>query len=313
MLSHYSRLKNVDFYQVDNSSSIFFAYRPKRVFDTHCISIIGRSESVKVSPSGNKIAYSSFDLNEVIIFDYVVDYEGIQIQRNMRFGTGLNSPHGLAWINEHTIVVANRDGPAVVFNVSDNACNYIIDIKEMSKSNDVTVSVSPQNIRLYFCKTNNRIDYCDLNNNWNASFCGSLNTLVDLQVPDGIALSPSGKILAITSALDNRIVIYNIENQTHHTLGNTDRPHSVCFVTDELILTTGGNDPCVVCWNMSDNHLACKLRILNKRQFSLRYNDTEGGVKGICSCPRNRIIFLTCPNAPFLAVDARIFYTLIGS
>lgn len=313
MLSHYSRLKTIDFYQVDEGSSIFFVHSPKRVFDTHCISLIGRSESVKASPSGQKLAYSSFDLNEVIIFDYIVDYNGIRIQRNIRFGTGLKSPHGLAWIDEHTIVVANRGGPAVVFNISDSTCNYIRSIEEMSKSNDVTVSVGPQNVKLYFCKTNNKIDYCDLNDDWSVSVHGSLAALSDLQVPDGIALSPSGKILAITSALDDRIVIYDIKKQTHHTIGNTDRPHSVCFLTEDLILTTGGNDHSVVCWSTANNHLIYKFRILNKQQFSLRYSDTEGGVKGICSCPRNRIIFLTCPNAPFLAVDARMLYILNGS
>ena len=305
MLNQHINLKNISYAAAsDEKSSVFFKQNIRRIIDSFCVSSIGRSEGVHVSPNAKKVAYSSFDMNKIIVFDFVMsDYGEIIVEKCETYGSNLNSPHDFAWIDDETIVVANREGPAVILGISENN-GTLRTMEEMSNSNSVAV-LKGGGIRLFFCRTNHRLDYCDIDKGLNTMSSGTLMPAADLKVPDGVAISPLGKKLVVTSALDDRIVILNLEDGNFFNLGRTDRPHGVSFNTENLILSTGGGDPFITCWDVRTRSVRFKLKALNEEQYALKYSETEGGVKGVCFCPKLKMIFATCPNAPFLVFNAK--------
>ena len=306
MLKHLVSLKKVTYTKFDEKSSVLFERNAKRIIDSFCVSSIGRSEGVHVSPNAKKIAYSSFDLNKIIVFDFALTSErDIEIEKCVNYGDNLNSPHDFAWIDDKTIIVANREGPAVIFSVTDGNFYALRTIKEMSNSNSVVAILKDKTIRLFFCRTSHRLDYCELDEGLNTISSGTLMTAADLKVPDGVAASPLGNKLAITSALDDRVVILNLDDGNFFTLGNAKRPHGVSFLTENLVLSTGGGDPFITCWDVKNHSMRFKLKALNEEQYALRYSEAEGGVKGVCFCPKLKMLFATCPNAPFLVFDAK--------
>lgn len=306
MLKH-NLLKRIAYGSCDKGSSVFFDAKKHRVIDSVCVSEIGRSEAVHVSPNLKKIAYSSFDLNRILIFDFNYDGIGLSILRFAFAGFDLKSPHDFAWIDDKFLVVANRHGPAMIVSApdGDSQSETVAVIEEMSDSNSVSLVRKDGLLRLFFCRTNNCVDYCDLDGSWNVR---SLGTQIDakfLNVPDGVATSPSGSKIVVTSALDDRIVICDLRNEDIFDLGKTKRPHSVDFLTEDLILSTGGSDPFVTCWSVASLSKKFRFRALRSDQYALRHSDTEGGVKGVCCSLGLGLVFLTCPNAPFLAFDSK--------
>ncbi len=83
---------------------------------------LGRTEDVKFSPSNRRLAVAAFGKNKITVFEI-----SIATSRNSKSitltgateisSTCLNSPHGLDFIDDERIIVANRDGQACIFEV----------------------------------------------------------------------------------------------------------------------------------------------------------------------------------------------------
>jgi len=241
-------------------------------------------------------------MNKIVVFDIDAGKNGVVVERCHFLGLHLESPHDFTWIDNDSIAVANRDGPAVIFSISSERAKVVV---EMSNTNSVTSFRRGRLTRLVFCRTNNSLDYCDIDNEWELISKGSLCRTSLFKVPDGVAISPSGSFLAVTSALSNEIFLCDPDGEFQPIkIGSSERPHGVCFLSDDLILSTGGGDPFLYCWGV-DGSFKFKFKALSKEQYALRGSDIEGGIKGICFCPSLQLLFLTCPNAPFLMYDAK--------
>ena len=295
-------LDAVNFLTESSEANCLFEKCNFRVIDSICVSKIGRCEAVHVSPDSNKVAYASFDMNKIVVFDINAGENGVVVERCCFLGPHLKSPHDFTWIDDDSIAVANRNGPAVIFSVSNDERAKVV--FEMSETNSVTSFRRGDLTRLVFCRTDNSLECCDINNEWELVSKGELCRAGSFKVPDGVAISPSGRFLAVTSALSNEIFLCDPDGEVQPIkIGSSERPHGVCFLSDDLILSTGGGDPFLYCWGV-DGSFKFKFKALSKEQYSLRGSDIEGGVKGICFCPSLQLLFLTCPNAPFLIYDA---------
>jgi WD40 repeat protein len=275
-----------------------------RIIDSFCVSKIGRVEAVKTSPDGKKLAYASFDLNQIIIFNFKFIERSIIIDDCVFLECDLCDPHDLAWIDNSTIVVANRSGPAVIFEVPQNSkkISPIIKIEDemANKTNAVTVCHTKKGFNLFFCSVFNYVS-CFF---FNEDFIMQDKKIFfnkDLKVPDGIAIDNSKSKIAITSALNNKIIVCDLKNPDENFVElNSERPHGVDFIGDNILISTGGGDPYLNFWKI-DKKTKFKVLALSKKQFKLRGSDLEGGIKGLNFCNNSKIIFATCPNAPFLA------------
>src|SRR6185312_8172656 len=90
---------------------------PQCVFDT--IVSLGRTEDIKFSPGNRRLAIAGFHKNKIAVFELSLvssSQKEITVTDTTEFSsTALNSPHGLDFIDERTIIVANRDGDVCIF------------------------------------------------------------------------------------------------------------------------------------------------------------------------------------------------------
>lgn len=283
----------------------FFEENIKRVIDSFCVSKIGRVESVKLSPNLKKIAYASFDLNKIIIFDIKIIKKNIYFEEVVFVDCDFfNEPHDFSWIDNKTIIVANRSGAAILFDVPKKSQNIKpkLIIHEAEKSNAVCFIKEDSKIKLFFCNVYHEIIQVDIDEKLEKIF-KKIKLKNDLKVPDGLAINLSKNQIAIANALKNNIIIYDINKHDSFELHGSQRPHGLSFVLDRFLLSSGGGDQFINVWDLEQKKIIFKIKALEKNQYLLRGNDFEGGIKGIFYSSELNLLFLTCPNAPFLIFD----------
>ena len=81
---------------------------------------LGRTEDVKFSPSNCRLAVACFEKNQIAIFDICIS--GAPYERKITLTDAaeisspyLKCPHGIDFLDEERIIVANREGDATIF------------------------------------------------------------------------------------------------------------------------------------------------------------------------------------------------------
>src|SRR5688572_14623338 len=93
---------------------------PAHVRDT--LEVLGRTEDVRFSPDNRRLAVLGFHKNVIAVFDIDIatspDGKVIRLTNVAEISSPhLNSPHGLDFIDNETVVVANRDGKVCVMSL----------------------------------------------------------------------------------------------------------------------------------------------------------------------------------------------------
>ena len=84
------------------------------------IASLGRTEDVKFSPSNRRLAVVGHWTHRIAVFDVAIDPsrnpKSVAITNVTEIASSdLKSPHGLDFIDDNTIIVANRGGEACIF------------------------------------------------------------------------------------------------------------------------------------------------------------------------------------------------------
>lgn len=87
---------------------------------------LGRTEDVKFSPSYRQFAVAGFSENKVVLFDISITSTSsgkkLELLRaNEIFSPSFNLPHGLDFIDDRSLIVANRNGMACILRLPDLA------------------------------------------------------------------------------------------------------------------------------------------------------------------------------------------------
>ena len=82
---------------------------------TSVLAELGRTEDVMFSPSGQRLAVAGFHVNRIAIFDIEINSSAndniVTLTDVVEIDAPtLNEPHGLCFLDEQTLVVANRHG-----------------------------------------------------------------------------------------------------------------------------------------------------------------------------------------------------------
>ena len=94
---------------------------PKHV--RNVIAALGRTEDVKFSPNNRRLAVAGFVKNKIAVFDIHIavsqDGKSITLTDVAEISsTHFNCPHGLDFIDDETMIVANRKGSVCIFGAS---------------------------------------------------------------------------------------------------------------------------------------------------------------------------------------------------
>jgi hypothetical protein len=269
---------------------------------------LGRTEDVRFSPNKRRLAVVGFAANKIAVFDIRTKTSRGKPEINLPTAIELLSPdlalpHGLDFIDDDRIIVANRSGRATIFELPaaggavahQLSPSAIIFGELLSTPGSIAVAqVSSDRCRILICNNSTHTvteHGADLNGKCSGD--GTILLRKWLGVPDGISLSSSGRI-AISNHDTHEVFVYEPGRQLdeHSDPDGIMRgifyPHGVRFTRDDaFLLVADAGAPYVRVYASEGGFRGVRsprfsLRVLSDEDFLLgRHNPQEGGPKGI--------------------------------
>ena len=278
------------------------------------IADLGRTEDVQFSPSNRRLAVAAFHRNRIAVFDVAISRADgkpqvalngvVEIAAEM-----LKGPHGLCFLDEETLVVANRQGSVEV--VSLPAAGATTDPRAsrrrtvlggaagriVTPGSVAAMALDHDTIELLVCNnyvhtvTRHVLDR-------RADFAAIVDETIlqrGLAIPDGICVSPDRRWLAISNHATHSVLLYDRsralgpDREPDGVLRNVLCPHGVRFTSDqEFILVADAAARYVNVYKKNGQTWAGRrepLRLfeaVTPESFARgRHNPQEGGPKGI--------------------------------
>jgi len=216
---------------------------------------LGRTEDVKFSPSSTHIAVACFAKNSIAIFGVNLSRTALIINLTSAveiFSSHIKSPHGVDFIDDNRIIVANRDGDVTVFHIPEQNGSYTLHPVGIVPSDGLVYSPGSLSV----CNKNGDIFDVLICSNYgnkvtkhtiqlaNGVECINRKLLLNkrLEFPDGISII-TGQWMAVSDHGSRDVLLYDAaEFLNEHSdpvglLRGIYRPHGVRFAADgELIL-----------------------------------------------------------------------------
>jgi hypothetical protein len=301
------------------------------------IEAMGRTEDVKFSPNQQALAVPLFTTNQVAIFHcHVVRSDpagpAIHITDNLVVDSpDLSAPHGLAWIDDHRMVVANRVGRVRVFEVplvwpasrratlKSIKTLWGLPFARIQHPGSVCTYVDRHgHLQVVVC--NNYIDRVSRHSLVVGPGPGSAIRVrrdewllrTGLAIPDGVAISPDQEWLAVSNHRSSEVFVYRqspglgVRSSPDAVLDGVACPHGLCFSADgRSLLVADAGSPFVYIFQTgstdfaSDRLVRRKVRVIDDQTFLRgRGNEQEGGVKGLDVSSDGEITVTTCEQQP---------------
>lgn len=219
---------------------------------------LGRTEDVHFSPSNRRLAIAGFHANKIAVFDIALTRTNgvseVAIPRVVELHAPfLTEPHGVCFLDEQTLAVANRSGHVHIFDApmprTPHERCVVTDRKSIRGNTEALVhtpgsvaaiSIDAESLELAVC--NNYANYItrhiirkgiDLE-------VGSEDVLLaaGLDIPDGICYSPDQRWIAVSNHNTHSVLVYertaalNRASQPNAILRNVLCPHGIRFTPD---------------------------------------------------------------------------------
>ena len=301
------------------------------------IARIGRTEDVQFSPTGERLAVVGFNKNRLLILGIDTNWESepptIELSSPLELRSDtLAQPHGLCWIDERTLIVANREGLVAIFELPEKVTSGKIRLSPVrvvgKESVDLiytpgSVFAAPVGldlVELWIC--NNYAHYVSRHlvdrRNAYAPIASEIVICDGIDLPDGVVISPSGRWIAVSDSGHTRVVIYRNDCQlgpSSHpqaVLKGVNHPHGVRFTIDErTVLVADASVPFVRLYRSDgawegDYDAATSIRVMSEESFARgNYNGYLGGPKGLDVTRESRLMVISCLEEPFAFFDMR--------
>jgi hypothetical protein len=295
------------------------------------IASLGRTEDVRFSPSNGRLAIAEFLKNRITLFDVSVidgDPKKIALTDVAEISsTHLNWPHGLDFIDDEKLLVANRGGSACVFELPlATRGNHELTPQAVVSSGAITtpgsVSVSKRErsrCEALICNnyahsvTRHLIDFNAGYSTTNSAVL--LRTCLD--IPDGICVSDDAQWIAVSNHSSHTVLLY----ENNSSLNESSRPdgilrccmypHGLRFTSDgRFLLVADSATPYVNIYEKDESGWRgvriplLSTRVLNDKDFLRGRHDHEtGGPKGIDVSNANGVFVTTCEAQPLAFFD----------
>jgi hypothetical protein len=316
--------------QVDDVAFRIEYAAPQHVRDV--ISSLGHTEDVRFSPNNRRVAVAGLLENKIAIFEISITTSGNSKNIALTSAHEISSsylklPHGLDFIDDEKILVANRGGQPCVFDLSSDALGSaemaplaVIHSDKIATPGSVRVVRRRQGLyEALICNNSGHTvtrHLLDL-----GAGCSTTNSEVLLKKwidnPDGICLSKDMQWIAVSNHNTHTVLLYentpslNESSDPDGILRCTYFPHGLRFTSDgRFILVADGDSPYVHIYERDDagwrgvrNPLS-SFRVLNNADYLRgRFCRGEGGPKGIDINDSMNIFVTTCREQPLAFFD----------
>ncbi|MDG5974062.1 hypothetical protein H010_02297 [Hydrogenophaga taeniospiralis CCUG 15921] len=296
------------------------------------IARIGRTEDLHFSPNNQRLALVGHLKNQLLVLDIevpplaqggsirLIDYLEVR-------SDALVYPHGVFWLDDQTLIVANRQGEAPVLHiplVGPPERSLHIEPLHMLGIGPLGAAHTPGSvaaarlgdgwIEVLLCNNYaHTVSQHLLNLEQPATSDMASVLLADgLDIPDGIALSHDGRWIAVSNHNHHCVFVYpnaatlDPGSQPAGVLRGVSYPHGLRFTSDDsFILVADAGEPFVQLYGCSEDGWCGEfqplqtLRTVDQASFLRgRHNPQEGGPKGIAIDRSNHVFATTCHEQP---------------
>ena len=270
---------------------------------------LGRTEDVAAAPDGRSAVIAAFNRSELAWVDYEVVDEGGSREVVVSTATAmghhlLSRPHGLTFLDQHTLVVANREAEVVCIEIDAGrieSCRVLLDgthrVPVHSPGSVAARWVTDELAELVVCNNyaHDVTRYLlDAVHGWAVVDAERL-LAKGMAIPDGVAVSHDGEWVAISNHDTHSVFVYRNaaglgpDSEPDGVLEGPNYPHGLVFSRDgtRLLLADAGL-PYVYTYEVpagdwAGTHRPVETtRVMDDDVFNrARYNPQEGGPKGI--------------------------------
>jgi glycosyltransferase involved in cell wall biosynthesis len=306
---------------------------------------LGRTEDVKVSPDGRRIAIAGFNSDKILLVEIEQRGSGNRVKLFLKdvveiFSKGLAYPHGLCFIGDSLLAVANREGCAPLirlpacglgsYSLDAPTVEVVLDERWLHSPGSVcSYATGPEQHELLICC--NFANYVtrhtlDTGHGINVT-ANSLLLAGGLDLPDGVAASRDGRWIAVSNHNDQTVWLYDhaASLDTHSEpvgiLRGIAYPHGLLFTADQRFIVVAdagapflriyarpGRD-----WH-GELEPVISLRVMSDELFARgNHNPMEGGVKGVDLIAGTNIVVATAEHMTLEFFDLdKLFRQLSG-
>ena len=295
------------------------------------LSRLGRSEDLRFSPANRLLAIAAFGRARCLILSVSVEITpgGPRVSADdfMELsGAGMRQPHGLDFIDEETVVFANRGGLVSIARLPPGELGgrqcEVEPLREIRGSPFCRVktpgSVAARHepgglVSILVCNNySHRVSrhVVDPRDGYRVIESNVLARR-GLKVPDGIALSHDGRWMAISSHSTHDVKMFATAGKPGRwtapagSLRNVDCPHGLRFSNDDLhVLVADAASPVIYVYHSNagwdgDHDATRSVVVLDDETFLRgRHNKEEGGPKGIDIDRSGHVVAVTCEERP---------------
>lgn len=282
---------------------------------------LGRTEDLRLAPGGGRLAVLGFTQATIAVADVAIE----RTERGARVSVSgvetisspsFRHPHGVDWLDDETLVVGNRDTGLTVVRLGGEPA--VLEEPAVGLDGPGSVAVG---------RLDGRASEVLVCNNWSDTItrhdiasggrlgAGEVALGRWLDLPDGLALSPDGRWLAVSNHTTHCVVVF--ERAALHrdatpvaVLRGVRYPHGVRFDAEgrRLVVADAGAPHVHVfaantVWRGAA-YPAATVRVMDDETFARgSRNPQEGGPKGIELDTRTNVLLATSELTPLVCFD----------
>jgi len=290
------------------------------------LNALGRTEDARFSASGRRLAIACYAAGQIAVADVDVARSAVgpvvSLIRLHQFASpSLEEPHGLDFVDEETLVVANRAGGIALFRLPAAGANGRVPIVEAlgpvtSREAEGPGSVLFDGGAALVCNNwGNTITRHTLASDWTLG-PGDVIARKWLDLPDGLALSRDGRWLAVSNHASHCVLVYRYptnggDDDPVAVLHGPLYPHGLRFSGDGryLVVADGGRPHVHVFASRPDGWAgACYpeaiVAVMDTASFERgAYSQEEGGPKGLDIHFPTNVLAVTSEHLPLAFFD----------
>lgn len=308
----------------------------KRTADA--LSLIGRTEDIHISPDGRYLALAAYLTNKILMMRINANQKkgkwNIELKKSFEITSpALNQPHGVFWIDNEHIIVANRSTDTVIFEFPKKHKKLSLNLEPISSikvdkidflNYSSCLHIYHLGLGLYealICSNEGHyVSSHILDGNRKLSSLSSIILLKDdLSVPDGVAVSDNKKWISVSNHDKHYVYIYsNQKLLDQHTkpsaiLNGPMYPHGIIFFNDDhYIFVADAGTPYVYGFFSASGDWKgqfqpfIKLKVMEDDFYKAGHvNSQEGGPKGIYITKNTHLLIITCDQIRIAFFDLK--------